>query len=43
MNYVKRVKLMKGLIGELLLGFLEMCLDNIVYCLGFVLIIVVVC
>lgn len=36
MNYVKKAKLMKGPTGELLLGLLEMRLDNILFRLGLV-------
>jgi small subunit ribosomal protein S4 len=36
MNYVKKARLMKGPTGELLLGLLEMRLDNILFRLGFV-------
>lgn len=36
MNYVKKAKAMKGPTGELLLGLLEMRLDNVVFRLGLV-------
>lgn len=36
MNYVKKAKLMKGPTGELLLGLLEMRLDNVLFRLGLV-------
>ena len=36
MNYVKKARSMKGATGELLLGLLEMRLDNVLYRLGLV-------
>lgn len=42
-NYYKKVLIKKGNIGENLLQLLEICLDNVVYCMGFVVICLVVC